>query len=276
MLNQSKRDTIKAAFPFLVPVVRKFRRIIAPISENNSRKGTFLDTETIAYPLSSIRVHGAYDSSNMSLRLYHELTNAFGSNNHMADEVYEIEGMSGRAYRNLLNRLVSSIEPARYLEIGSWRGSTVISALFGNTCKALCIDNWSQFDEPKYEFRQNLQHCQIEDRVEIIEENFRNVDYCNIGKFDVFLYDGPHEEIDHYDGILIPQPALKQEYFLFVDDWNWLHVRSGTLRALSASSSTIQFAVEIRTTEDDSHAARFGKHSEWHNGCFLAVVKKGA
>lgn len=275
MLNQSKRDTIKAAFRLLVPVVRKCRRIAVAIRENNSRKGTFLDTESIGYPFSSIRVHGAYDRSDMSLRLYHALTNAFEPNSYLPDEVYEIEGMSGRAYRNLLNRLVSSIEPARYLEIGSWKGSTVITALFGNTCKALCIDNWSQFGGPKYEFIQKLQYFQIEDRVEIIEEDFRNVDYCNIGRFDVFLYDGPHEEIDHYDGILIPQPALKQEYFLLVDDWNWLQVRLGTFRALSASSSTIQLAIEIRTTEDNTTAARTGKQSEWHNGCFLAVIKKG-
>ncbi len=169
---------------------------------------------------------------------------------------------------------MSSIEPARYLEIGSWKGSTVITALFGNTCKALCIDNWSDFGGPKYEFLQNLQDFQIEDRVEFIEEDFRNVDYCNIGSFDIFFYDGPHEEIDHYDGILIPQPAMKQEYFLIVDDWNWLQVRIGTIRALSDSNSTIQFAIEILTTQDDTHTAR--SRSDWHNGCFLAVVKKGA
>ena len=272
MLNQSTKDTIKATFLFLVPVVRSCKRIVSAIRESDARKAALVRTESIGYPVSSITVHGAHDRSSMSLRLYDAFTNAIGANNHLPDEVYEIEGMSGRATRNLLDSLVGSIEPSRYLEIGSWKGSTVISALFGNACEALCIDNWSQFGGPKHEFLKNIHNFRMKNRVKLIDEDFRSVDYCSIGKFDVFFYDGPHEEIDHYDGILIPQPALKQEYFLLVDDWNWAEVRRGTFHALSASGSTIQYAIEIRTTEDNTHTGR--KQSDWHNGCFLAVIKK--
>ncbi len=121
MLNQSKRDTIKAVFPFLVPVVLKCRRIVAAIRESKSRKGTFLDTESIGYPFSSLRVHGAYDRSDMSSRLYHALVNAFGPNSYLPDEVYEIEGMSSRAIRNLFKQVgeldrTSAIPGNRFVE----------------------------------------------------------------------------------------------------------------------------------------------------------------
>ena len=38
---------------------------------------------------------------------------------------------------------------AQFLEIGCWAGSTACSALYGNTVKTLCIDDWSQFSDPK-------------------------------------------------------------------------------------------------------------------------------
>lgn len=276
MPNRSVSKVIKSAFPFLVPLVRKYRLISEMMREKRFRKDNLPNTDSNAYPFSSMRVHGAYDKSEMSLKLYDALSGAFGQDSYLPDEVYEIVGMSGRSFRSLLNRLVSSIDSARYLEIGSWKGSTVATALFGNECHALCIDNWSQFGGPKNEFLHTLEEFKIASRVEIIEKDFRSVSYSDIGRFDIFLFDGPHEEIDHYDGIIIPQPALKQEYLLIVDDWNWAQVRLGTFRALSASSSTVKFAVEIRTTEDNTHPMRFGEQSEWHNGCFLAVIEKGA
>lgn len=277
MLKQGTENVIKAVFPFLVPVVRKYRKAQDINKENNYRKDSFSNPESIGYPLSSMRVHGTYDKSEMSLKLYHAFANAIGPSNCLPDEAYQIEGMSGRAFRNLLSKLANSVEGARYLEIGSWKGSTVTAALFGNTCNALCIDNWSQFGGPKDEFSQNLHNFQIEERVKFIEEDFRKIDYSDIGEFNLYFFDGPHEELDHYDGIIIPQPALKQEYLLLIDDWNSTKVRTGTFRALSASRSKIQFAIEILTAEkDNTHLERTRQHSEWHNGAFLAVVEKGA
>jgi hypothetical protein len=46
------------------------------------------------------------------------------------------------------------------LEIGCWRGSTLIAALYGNESSirhAVGIDNWSQFKGPKREFLANVQ-----------------------------------------------------------------------------------------------------------------------
>lgn len=274
MLNQSTRNTVKAIFPFLVPVVRKSQSIVSFIHERNRKKGAFLGVEGIGYPLSSLKIHGAHDRSRISFGLYDAFINAIASTNNLPDGVYEIDGMSGRSYRRFLNTLVRTLSPTQYLEIGSLNGSTLVAALFGNECKALCIDNWSQFGGSKRNFMKNVHDFQLVDRVSLIEEDFRNVDFGIVGKFDIFLYDGPHEEIDHYDGIINPQAALKKEHVLIIDDWNWLQVRLGTFRALSALGSKIQFGIELRTTEDNTHPVRAGKQSEWHNGCFVAVVQQ--
>ena len=41
-----------------------------------------------------------------------------------------MEGLSGRKYRSLINNLIQKIKDPRYLEIGTWLGSTACSAAF--------------------------------------------------------------------------------------------------------------------------------------------------
>jgi hypothetical protein len=111
-----------------------------------------------------------------------------------------------------------------------------------------------------------------------MERDFRSVDYGSIGKFNIYLFDGPHEEADQYDGIVMAQPALTETFFLIIDDWNWRVVRLGTFRALTASRCQLECSIEIRTTLHESYPKSYpsivGKQSDWHNGYFIAVIRK--
>ena len=64
----------------------------------------------------------------------------------------------------------------------------------------------------------------ITSRLRVIEGDFRSVDYASLGKFNVYLFDGPHAEEDQRDGIVCALPALAERFLLVVDDWNWLDV----------------------------------------------------
>jgi hypothetical protein len=90
----------------------------------------------------------------------------------------------------------------------------------------------------------------------------------------IYLFDGPHQYQDQYDGIVIAQPALTQIHILVVDDWNWPSVRNGTQDALRALGTEILYSIEIRTTKSDLHPAQAGHMSDWHNGYFFAACKK--
>jgi hypothetical protein len=59
-----------------------------------------------------------------------------------------MKGYSGKKTRHFYNNLLS-IEDARYLEIGTWKGSTLYSAMYGNKAQITYIDNWSQFGNAK-------------------------------------------------------------------------------------------------------------------------------
>lgn len=186
-----------------------------------------------------------------------------------------IEGMSGTWYREFINTLVKAIDNPRYLEIGSWAGSTACSAIYNNQLAITCIDNWSEFGGPKEEFFSNVRKNSNKNTdFTFIESDFRAIDYSAIGKFNIYLYDGPHEYQDQKDGVCIATNALDDTYILVVDDYNWSKVRNGTQDGIKALGYSVLSSIEIRTTEDDSHPVVSGRYSNWHNGYYIAVISK--
>lgn len=191
-------------------------------------------------------------------------------------EVRYMDGMSGKKYRYLINNLVASTSDARYLEIGCWAGSTACSAMWGNKLKATCIDNWSELGGPRDRFVTNTNAVRTPDiDFTLIEQDFNTVDVSKLGKFNIYMFDGPHDERDQYNGIALYQQALDDTYILIVDDWNGDQVRNGTLQALIDLNNTVLASIEIVTRRNDTvHPEVYGQYSDWHNGYFIAVIQK--
>ena len=238
----------------------------------------------------SILLEGNFDQNSYSKILKTAFFQSWAINTKIPDWIRFMPGMSGRKYRYLINNLISSITDARYLEIGCWAGSTACSALYGNQVKALCIDNWSEFTDsrtinpalnvknPKKEFEINTKKV-ISEKInfKFIESDFRKINYNEVGKFNIYVFDGPHEMKDHYDGITIVQPSLDDVFILIIDDWNIPKVRQGTLNAISDLSIKIISKIEIMTTQDDEAPKLFQcQYSDWHLGYFIAVCQKQA
>jgi hypothetical protein len=211
----------------------------------------------------------------MITKIKSALALAIQGSSQLDPRILAISGMSGRRYRMFINNLISSLPDARYLEVGSWAGSTLCSAINGNSVRAAAIDNWSQFGGPKDQFLANLQEYRTTRAyVNFIEMDFRQVDYSGLGPFNVYLFDGPHMKEDQYDGLRLAQPALDDLFVLIVDDWNWLQVREGTQEAIVKCGLTEYYSVELRTTLDDSHAEVSGERGDWHNGYYIALLSK--
>lgn len=190
---------------------------------------------------------------------------------------YKIAGMSGKRYRFFLHTLIGQLAPTSYLEVGTWLGAGVCSAVNGNRVVATVIDNWDGqwWSQWKPFFYATLEHFRTpEAEVRVIENDFRKVDYADIGKHEVFMFDGPHEAQDQYDGVTMALPALADQFVLLVDDWNWPSARDGTLRAIAKNGLTPLYSHEVRTTKDDTHAVQCGPRSDWHNGVSCWVLSK--
>jgi hypothetical protein len=189
--------------------------------------------------------------------------------------VLAIPGMSGRCYRMFVNNLIGSLPEPRYLEVGTWAGSTLCAAINGNRVHATAIDNWSQFGGPREAFQANLTRFATPQAfVRFIQGDFRQVDYRRIDPCDVYMFDGPHETQDQYEGVALALPALKPCFVLIVDDWNWQKVRDGTWQALEALHIEVLHSLEVRTSIDDTHPEVAFQQSDWHNGYFIGTLRK--
>jgi hypothetical protein len=193
----------------------------------------------------------------------------------LPDSVRLMSGMSGKKYRYLINNLISFIRDARYLEVGSWKGSTACAAMHGNTCKVTCIDDWSHHGTNNQDFFNNTKDS-LSDNIEftVIEKDFRQVEYGNIGKYNVYFFDGPHEEIDQYDGVVLAQNALDFEYILIVDDYNFDRVRKGTQSAIKDLNLKVLAEITVLSSIDGDVPKIHHEKSEWHNGYYFAVIRK--
>jgi hypothetical protein len=192
---------------------------------------------------------------------------------------YAIEGMSGARYRRFINALLRRLGPVAYLEVGTWLGSTLCAAIHGNAVRALAIDDWSQFGGPREACLANIAaHRTAQASVELIERDFRGIDFASLPdrfpRFSIYLFDGPHEAQDQYDGLVHALPALAETFVYVCDDWNWWQVRAGTTRAIEECGLEILFLAEIRTSLDNSHGEPAFGRSDWHNGYCIAVLRK--
>ena len=197
--------------------------------------------------------------------------------NKLSDQILLLPGMSGKKYRTLVNNLIHELDDARYLEIGVHTGSTVCAAGYNNKCFITCVDNWSQFSGPKDQFLENIKMIISDDcSVDFYEDDFRKLDYTSIGKHNVYFYDGPHDYQDQYDGIVVAQPSLEDEYILIVDDWNLERVRLGTNDAIKDLGLKVIASFEIVTNLNQEYppAGKDCHHGDWHAGYFVSVVSK--
>src|SRR3954471_12825866 len=129
--------------------------------------------------------------------------------------VIAIPGMSGRLYRMFINNLIRRLYEPHYLEVGAWAGSTLCAAINGNMVNATVVDNWSEFGGPREAFLANVARFATPGAsVQLFEGDFRQVDFARLAPCDVYFFDGPHEEQDHYDGVSLALSALKPNFVL--------------------------------------------------------------
>lgn len=192
--------------------------------------------------------------------------------------ILSYRGMSGKQTRHLYNNLLSfETYPINYLEIGTWYGSSSISALYKNDIRATFIDNWSQFGGNKDILIKALEEYKTKDtKYTLVEGDCWSIDVKDLpNKYDVYLYDGPHEESDHYNALVHYLDALSDTFIFIVDDWNWWNVRSGTIRAFNDTNVEICFVHEFFMSQED--LIDFPNHkgiNTWWNGVGIFVLKK--
>jgi hypothetical protein len=215
-------------------------------------------------------------SSFLELKQHIEIAfeNAEKDESKITDGILNMEGMSGKKTRHFYNNLLN-MDDARYLEIGTWKGSSVCSAMCGNKAKVVCIDNWSEFGGPKSEFLINFNIYKGENEASFIEQDCYKVNTLLLPRFNIYMYDGNHTQDSHYKALVHYYRCLDDMFVFIVDDWNWKGVRDGTYDSFNKLKLSVLYQKEIRTTDDNTHPPWGSeKQQEWHNGIYVAILKK--
>jgi hypothetical protein len=191
----------------------------------------------------------------------------------ITESIQNIQGMSGLMTRHFYNNLLET-EDARYLEIGTWKGSSVCSAMCGNKAMVVCIDNWSEFGGPKKEFLNNFNKFKGENDASFIENDCYKVDVSLLPKFNIYMYDGNHTNESHYKALSHYYSCLDDVFIYIVDDWNCKGVREGTEQAIQELGLTVVYDRSIRLTWDDTHTPIPLANQTWWNGIYVAIIQK--
>jgi len=200
------------------------------------------------------------------------LDNAVKGQASISDFALNVSGMSGTTYRKFINNYAKSIENPTYLEIGTWKGSTLCSAIDGvENIKAVAVDNFSYGGATLDDVNHNVASTRTQSAdITILNQNFEDFDFTAHGKFKIYLYDGGHTEQDQYNGIVRAIPAFEQVTLVIIDDWDTQEVKDGTYRALAKPSLEVLHKVIV-----DAETKNGAGTPDWHcgYGIFLVRVK---
>lgn len=181
----------------------------------------------------------------------------------------DVEGKLSIKKQQLLNLAFRFLaEGEAYLEVGTYHGKSLLSALLNNSVRPVyACDNFSEFDVNCLELTQrNLQRYGVRDRV-----TFYNCDFLTIfdrGKLPepigLYFYDGAHDFKSQYQAIKLVEPFLADEALVLVDDWRFAadsgsYAKAATQQAIHESSHHWRVMYEL--------PARFnGDQAMWWNG----------
>ncbi len=151
------------------------------------------------------------------------------------DVLKAVQGMTTPSTMHLLNLAVQHLGPNEcYLEVGTWRGATLIGALLGNDAQGIAIDDDSmnEHDGDERESREvwydNVFTFGIGARAEYVNGNVPSI-WNTLGlrsNIGVYLFDGDKAtECAAYAGLAGVIPFLADEALIFIDDANEITVR---------------------------------------------------
>jgi hypothetical protein len=157
-------------------------------------------------------------------------------------DVLAVPGFSSPSNRGVLNYAVSMVPRARILEVGSFKGSTAVAMCHDNAVECIhMIDNHTEFGDTRQELAATCQRFGLPATIHDLDW-FAPLPADVFGgtRFNVYLYDGPHEEGRHAAELAIAWPHLADEFLYIVDDYSWPQVRAGCDAGLFAMADRLK------------------------------------
>jgi len=191
----------------------------------------------------------------------------------LSKEILFSSGPSGIKTRHFLNNLLQ-MRMAKYLEIGVGCGSLTCAAMYNNTAKIFCVDNWSEC--PKEVFMEKYKSFKGNNYTKIFDQSYKDVDVSKISKFNILLYDATLDYNDIYGTLPHFINAMEDTFVYIVDDINWRYIQVAAKKSIEDLKLTILYEKEILLTSDETHTPMDIARETWWNGLYVVVLKKNS
>ena len=169
----------------------------------------------------------------------------------------KIDSMSTYAIGHIVNQLCKKLsENQIYLNIGCWKGFTLVSGMIDTNCKVIGVDNFSQFEGPKKEFYANFDKYKNAEKHSFYDEDykifFKKFEKTK-NKINFYYYDGEHSYKNQYENLEIADNFLDKGSIVLIDDINFSEVENGTKDFLSKTKSSYKILKDIKTANNHCH-----------------------
>ena len=164
-------------------------------------------------------------------------------------ELIKIDSMSTYAIGYLINRICKNLSKNQvYLNIGCWKGFSLVAVMINTKCKVIGVDNFSQFTGPKNDFIKNFENSKKSNHFffeQDYEKYFESLDHTK-DKFDFYFYDGEHSYDNQFKNLEIADNFLNVGSLILIDDINFDEVYEGTLDFINKTKSKFRIIKEIK------------------------------
>lgn len=166
---------------------------------------------------------------------YKKLSEAIGEvlagkrDEQFAQVVSVLHCMSRPRVYAVLNAVVSAMEPDElYVEVGTYQGGSLISALLGNEARAVGVDSFGEFKETNSYDKTlgNLQKFGVDNRVNLLNMSFQQY-FAQVApelQIAVYYYDGAHGYEEQLAGMEAAWNYLRPGSIILVDDYTYPEV----------------------------------------------------
>lgn len=185
---------------------------------------------------------------------------------HFDDVLSSLHCMSRPRVYAVLNACVSAMEPGElYVEVGTYQGGSLISALRDNKARAIGVDSFGEFTQTNsLEITtRNLQTFGVQDRVVLRNMGFKEFfAQCPADmKIQVYYYDGAHDYETQLAGMEAGWKFLQKGSIILVDDYTYPEVSRAVNQFVANHINQIKFQFVMLPNDNTDEI--------WWNGCVV-------
>jgi len=206
------------------------------------------------------------------------INNSAKSESNFNEQSFNINGLSSNRVRHLLNSICSH-QGMKYLEVGSYLGSTFCAAIQNNSVEAYAVDNWETQNLQPFEnsqeipqasldqFRENAKKYKGNSKVRLINTDCKNLvpqDFHS--KVNFVFYDGDHDYTQQLQSLEVIKDLIEDTFILILDDANFYGVVESAEEFVKKNQYTVLLEKKLLNEVESDQM--------WWNGLYILVLQK--